>query len=202
VRARRGLRTRLRVNYTILRANYQEYPALVALAASVGATELHPMPVDDSADRNGHRLSRRLIDDYNQRIAPLVLEERSRAGLSTDERFVYPFGRGRHAEGESAAGNYAGGYYRDRLCYAPYTHLFVAWDGKVYLCCMTNEKIEPLGDLSVEHVADVFRGERFQAMRRRMERERLDACHRCDMFLDENRTLDAALRRLPLARSG
>ncbi len=199
LRERRGLRTRIRVNFTMLRANYRDYPALVAVAAAAGATEVHPMPVDDSRDRTGFRLSRRLIDEYNQRIAPLVLEARRAAGFCTDASYVYPFGRGRALEKESAAGNYAGGYYQAHLCYAPYTHLFVAWDGKVYLCCMTNEKIEPLGDLSLESVGDVFRGERFQAMRRQMERERLPACHRCDMFLGENRVLDAALKRLPLA---
>lgn len=199
LRERRGLRTRLRVNFTILRKNYRDYPALVAVAAAAGATEVHPMPVDDSTDRTGHRLSRRLIDEYNERIAPLVLEARRAAGFSTDDQLVYPFGRGRTHEKESAAGNYAGGYYHRHLCYAPYTHLFVAWDGKVYLCCMTNGKIEPLGDLSVQSVGEVFRGERFQAMRRQMERQRLPSCHRCDMFLEENRTLDAALKRLPIA---
>lgn len=192
-RERRGRRTRLRVNFVMMRRNFRDYPALVRLCHEHGVTELHPMPVDEKVG-SGVRLSRRLIREYNDEIAPRVLEERQRAGYRCDDAVVYPFGRSEHDVVVAAEGHYALGYYQHKLCYAPWTHVFVAWDGKVYLCCMTNGRIDPLGDLSRESVADVFLGERFQALRERMKRARLKECHRCDMFTDDNRALDAALR--------
>jgi MoaA/NifB/PqqE/SkfB family radical SAM enzyme len=192
-RARRGQRTRLRVNFVMMRQNFRDHPALVRLAAAHGATELHPMPVDTRDPRL--RLSKRLIRLYNEEIAPEVRAARAEVGFSTAAPFVYPFGQDRLHVVESAAGNYAGGYYAEHLCYAPYTHMFVGWDGAVSLCCMTNGRIEPLGDLGRQSVAEVFQGPAFQAIRRQMEAARLPTCHACDMYLGENQALHAALAR-------
>ncbi|MCA9719555.1 MAG: radical SAM protein, partial [Myxococcales bacterium] len=45
-RARRGRRTRLRVNFVMMRDNFRDYPELITLAAEHGATDVVPMPVD------------------------------------------------------------------------------------------------------------------------------------------------------------
>lgn len=190
-RERRGRRTRLRVNFVMMRQNFRAYPELLRVAVEHGATEVHPMPVDTKSDEL--RLSRRLILEYNQEIAPQVLELRNHYGLRTSDEFIYPFGQQRlHVLG-SAKGEYAGGYYRDRLCYAPYTHMFVAWNGDVFLCCMTNGRIEPLGNVSTQSAKEVFLGAPFEEIRRGMEAARLPACHACDMFLTENQALARAL---------
>lgn len=191
-RTRRGRRTRLRVNFVMMRANFREYPELLLRARDAGVTEVHPMPVDSQSDRV--RLSRRLIRLYNESIAPRVLEIRKASGYATDDAFVFPFGRGGLEVLDSAQGRYAGSYYRDRLCHAPWLHLFIAWDGKVYLCCMTNGRIEPLGNVRGASVSEVFRGPGFRAIRDAMRSARLPSCHACDMFLRENRLLDEALR--------
>lgn len=193
-RERRGRKTALRINFTLMRRNFREYPALVALAHELGAADVVPMPVDDGDGPSTFRLSRRRIAEYEADVAPRVLEARQRAGMSTAEHLIHPFGVGRVQQREASAGRYAGGYFRQRPCYAPWLHLFVAWDGKVYLCCMTDGKIEPLGDLSVQSVREVFTGERYQTLRARMLVERLTECHRCDLFTVENRALDAVLR--------
>lgn len=194
-RARRGRRTRLRVNFVMMRSNFRCYPELIRIAVDSGATEVHPMPVDSKSDEL--RLSKRMIREYNAEIAPRVREVRERLGLRLDPQLIYPFGRAHLEVVESAQGRYAGGYYRDHLCYAPYTHMFVAWDGNVYLCCMTNGRIESLGNLGSESVRDVFLGERFEAIRRGMEAARLPSCHACDMFTSENRALERALGQEP-----
>ncbi len=214
-RARRGRRTRIRVNFVMMRANFRDYPALIELAAEHGATDVVPMPVDTKQDEL--RLSKRLIREYNEELAPRVRARREAAGMPVDEALIYPFGRASAAIRESADGRYAGGYYRDRPCYAPYLHMFVAWDGKVYLCCMTNGRIEPLGDLARQSAREVFTGAAFQQVRRDMMRARLPACHACDMYTAENKLLHAALgeaakdaisvegagaRRLPIVSAG
>ncbi len=196
-RERRNRRVRLRINYTMMQSNYREYPALVDLAYALGATEVNPMPVDDGEGASSLRLSTKDIARYNADVAPLVFERRERAGFSVEPRFLYPFGRTSREIHESSAGRYAGEFYRTHACYSPFLHVFVAWDGKVFLCCMTDGKIEPLGDLSIESVKDVFFGSRFAAVRSRMLQERLTECHRCDMVLEENRLLSGALGSSP-----
>jgi len=195
-RERRGQRTRLRVNFVMMRQNYHCYPELIRVAHDAGATEVHPMPVDAKTDAS-LRLSKRMIREYNQDIAPRVKAVREELGLATHGSFVYPFGREKLAVVESAKGRYAGGYYDQHLCYAPYLHLFIAWDGNVYLCCMTNGRIDSLGNVASTSVAEIFRGEGFRAIRRQMEQTRLKACHACDMFLEENRALEQALAVSP-----
>jgi MoaA/NifB/PqqE/SkfB family radical SAM enzyme len=182
---------RVRVNFVMMRRNFEDYPALVALAHELGAVDVVPMPVDSK--RTELRLSKRLIRHYNDEIAPRVVEARERAGYSLDPLRVHPFGATDAEIAESAEGRYAARYYERAPCYAPFLHMFIAWDGKVYLCCMTNGRIEPLGDLARQSVAEVFCGEAFQRMRAQMLVERLPACHACDMYLPENATLGRAL---------
>ncbi|MEM1033128.1 MAG: radical SAM protein [Myxococcota bacterium] len=210
-RYRRDHRPRTRINFVMMRENMHEYPAVVDLAAAHGAIDVIPMPVDSS--QRALRLNKPLIRRYEEQVAPLVEARRRAAGFSLDPQRIHPFGA--HGTFQAAArGHYAGGYYERKACYAPYLHMFVAWNGHVFLCCMTNGRIDPLGDLSHQSVAEVFRGARFAAIRARMAHRRLPSCHRCDMYTDENRRLAEVLpqpaaprttgsspRRLPLIAS-
>ncbi len=206
---RRNRRTRLRVNFVMMRRNVAHYPQLVRIAAEHGATDVVPMPVDTK--REELRLSKQLIRRYNEDIAPEVAQLRAHYGMPMDERLIYPFGRHNDAIKSSVQGHYAADFYREHNCYAPYLHMFIAWDGKVYLCCMTNGRIDPLGDLSTQSVEDVFHGEAFAAIRAEMLQSRLPSCHACDMYLEENEALSRVLpgpsgpsgnRRLPIVVAG
>lgn len=188
---RRGRRTRLRVNFVMMRQNFADYPGLLRIAAEHGATDVVPMPVDTKRDEL--RLSKQLIRHYNDTIAPEVAELRARYGMSTEERLIYPFGRRSDAIKDSVKGQYASDFYRAHACYAPFMHMFVAWDGKVYLCCMTNGRIDPLGDLATQSAQEVFLGPAFAKIRTEMMQTRLPACHACDMYLAENAALSREL---------
>ncbi|MEZ4231433.1 MAG: radical SAM/SPASM domain-containing protein [Polyangiaceae bacterium] len=182
---------KLRVNFVMLRQNFRDYPALIRLVGERGAVNLVPMPVDSKNE--DLRLSKRLIREYNEEIAPQVEELRRHYGFPLGNEYVYPFGRDKRELDASAAGDYALAYYQRNQCLAPWLHLFVAWDGKVYLCCMTNGRIEPLGDLATQSVREVWLGDAFQRIRAQMRAERIPSCHACDMYLTENRELNAAL---------
>lgn len=206
-RYRRDHRPRVRINFVMMRENFHEYPDLIDIAAEHGVTDVIPMPVDSK--RTDLRLSKQLIRHYEAEIAPVVEERRRAAGLPLDPWRIHPFGVGKDEIKAAAKGLYAGGYYEAHACYAPYLHMFVAWNGEVYLCCMTNGRIDALGDLSRQSVREVFTGERFAAIRNQMARERLPSCHKCDMYTEENRRLATVLpqpspaepdgpRRLPL----
>lgn len=182
---------KLRVNFVMLRQNFRDYPSLIRLVGERGATDLVPMPVDTK--RAELRLSRRLIEEYNTEIAPQVLELRQQYKFPLGNEYIYPFGRSKRNLDQAQAGNYALDYYKREQCFAPWLHLFVAWDGKVSLCCMTNGRIEPLGDLANMSVSEVYQGAAFQTIRAQMKAARIPSCHACDMYLEENRALNAAL---------
>ncbi len=193
---------KVRINFVVMRQNFRKLPEMVRLAGELGAVDLNPMPVDEKGARK-NRLSRRQIELYNREIAPEVAEIRLRYGFSMLAEKIHPFGVTAEEIAFSRDGFYARGFFERQPCLAPWLHLFLAWDGAAYLCCMTNGRIEPLGNVRSGAVAEIFRGERFQAIRREFLAGRaLPACHRCDLFLSENARLHAALgSRTTLAES-
>ena len=94
----------------------------------------------------------------------------------------------------SAKGMYARGFFTRRACLAPWLHAFFAWNGETYLCCMTNGRMESLGNVGRQRVREVFHGEGFRRVREEFLAGRhLSSCHRCDLFLRENTELHAAV---------
>jgi hypothetical protein len=81
-----------------------------------------------------------------------------------------------------------------QACLAPWLHTFFAWNGETYLCCMTNGRMDALGNVGRQSVREIFHGAAYQDLRRRFAAGRhLASCHRCDLFLPENAQLHAAL---------
>jgi MoaA/NifB/PqqE/SkfB family radical SAM enzyme len=186
-------RLKVRVNFVVMRENYQELPEMVRLAGELGATDLVPMPVDEKGPRK-KRLSRERIREYNRHVAPRVLELRERYGFSTDSRLVYPFGVTDEEVKLSSKGLYSRGQFERQACLAPWLHTFFAWNGDAYLCCMTNGRMDPLGNVGTSSVREVFEGEGYRKIREQFRAGRhLGSCARCDLFLSENARLHAAL---------
>ena len=183
---------RVRINFVVMRSNYRRLPAMVRLAGALGAEELLPMPVDEKTPRN--RLSARQIREYNRAIAPEVLALRRRFGFSTSPALVHPFGVTDAEVKASTAGLYARGTFMRQACLAPWLHTFFAWNGEAYLCCMTNGRMDALGNVGRQPVREIFHGAAYQEVRRRFQAgHHLASCHRCDLFLRENAQLHAAL---------
>jgi MoaA/NifB/PqqE/SkfB family radical SAM enzyme len=186
-------RLRVRVNFVIMRQNFRKLPQMVRLAGELGADELVPMPVDEKGTRK-NRLSAAQIREYNRVIAPEVAELRRRYGFSTHPLDVYPFGVTEEEIGFSERGLYARGSFERRACLVPWFHLFAAWNGDVFLCCMTNGRMDPLGNVGRQGVREVFQGEGYRRIRGEFRAGRhLASCHRCDLFLRENALLHTAL---------
>ncbi len=192
---------KIRINFVLMRDNFRRLPEMVRLAGELGAVDLNPMPVDEKGERK-NRLSRRQIELYNREIAPEVLALRRRFALSTSLDRVYPFGVTPREIRYSKRGLYARGFFEKKPCLAPWLHMFIAWDGEVYLCCMTNGRIDSLGNVGETTVAGIFGGEAYRRVRERFLAGRhFPTCHRCDLFLRENARLHAALegQRSPAA---
>ncbi|MFN8606101.1 MAG: radical SAM protein [Vulcanimicrobiota bacterium] len=190
---RLGYRPKVRINSVLQRSNYKSAPQLVRLVSELGAVELHPMPVDEKGERK-HRLSMTQLHAYNQDIAPRVLEERQKAGFSTAPWMVYPFGRTPEELENSRKGNYSLGLYTQKPCLSPWMHLFIGWDGETYLCCMTNRRMDSLGNVGRQSLQNIFNGPAMRAVRQRFLRlEMENSCRRCDMVSTENQMLHLAL---------
>jgi MoaA/NifB/PqqE/SkfB family radical SAM enzyme len=183
--ARKGKLT-LRVNTVVNSLTYASLAEMPALARALGADELNLIPVDDHCGPE-LSLSRREIADYNARIAPRIAEQALALGLMRDERQAFPFGRSERELRLARAGRYALGWYDRHPCFAPWTHSLVDYNGLVYVCCMTREKIEPLGDLKTQSFGQVWEGFGYRVVRQVMHPPRLEPCRRCDDFLEDNR---------------
>jgi MoaA/NifB/PqqE/SkfB family radical SAM enzyme len=190
---RHAPRIKLRINFVVMRQNFRRLPEMVRLAGELGARELIPMPVDEKGPRR-NRLSKAQIREYNRDVAPEVLDVRRRYGFSLAAGFVHPFGVTEQELRQSAKGLYARGFFERRACLVPWLHAFFAWNGDAFLCCMTNGRMEPLGNLATQTVREVFQGPAYRRVREAFLAGRhLPSCHRCDLFLPENALLHAAL---------
>jgi MoaA/NifB/PqqE/SkfB family radical SAM enzyme len=190
---RYGRIPKIRINFVLMQTNYRRAPEMIRLARELGAIDLVPMPVDEKGEAV-LRLSRSQIEKYNAEIAPLVLEERRRAGFSTDPLLVFPFGRSPGEIRAARDGEYSAKFYQRKPCLSPWTHLFFAWDGETYLCCMTNGRMESLGNVGEVPVAEIFNGPKMMDVRKEFaELNHPKACARCDMVIGENQLLHQAL---------
>lgn len=194
-KAKRGGKTKIRINTVIQRDNFMDIPGIFSLAASVGAHEVHLMPVDaKKMDRKG--LSKRQIMEYNEIIAPEIVKEAGSHGFPIREYQVYPFGRKKAEINLAKEGRYALDYYSDQICFAPWLHTFIAWDGSVSLCCMSRGKSPSPGSVLSESISAIFRGEAYRQARASMISERPECCQFCDDFIEENRKLDSSMKEL------
>jgi Fe-coproporphyrin III synthase len=195
---------RLRLNTVLTRHNYRRLPEVIDLASDLGMVEVHPMPVDERGEDPEHRLSARDIDHFNTYVAPLAAEARQRAGFSLADHLVWPFGTSRKDVSYAARGKYARGYFEERTCYVPWSHIFIAWNGDVFLCCMARGKTDPLGNVRRSTVPEIFDDEPYRRIRKQFLTEMPKVCHRCDMFVKENAEVERALGSLApgVERSG
>jgi MoaA/NifB/PqqE/SkfB family radical SAM enzyme len=174
------------LNTVVTRLNYATLADLPRLAVKVGARALRLLPVDDHTGL-ALRPSKDEIARYDAEIAPVLARRGLDAGLFTSADEAYPFGRSDGEHDAAGNGEYALGYYRDKPCYAPFTHALLDHEGRVFVCCMTRG--EPLlGSLHEGSFRQAWEGEPFHRVRLAMKGEaKLPACHRCDDFLEENR---------------
>jgi len=176
----------IRINTVVCRENYYTLHELPDLAQAIGARQILLMPVDDPS--GALLLNKRRLLDYNRRIAPALADRALVLGLMRDAREAFPFGTTPEELAASRQGNYARGLYERQPCYAPWTHALINADACVAPCCSAPRMV--LGDLRQQSFAEIWRGDAYSQLRRRMRDGRpLQNCAECDMFLAENQTL-------------
>ena len=178
----------IRINTVVSRTNYQTLESLPELAYELGADGINLIPVDDHC---GEILSMRKKDIhiFNEEIGPRIAERALALGLIVSDEEAFPFGRTESEVRLGRAGRYAFGYYDKRPCYAPWTHSLIDFNGNVYVCCMTRERIPPIGNIKSQSFQEIWEGQAYQGIRLRMHPPALNACRRCDDFIGENKKI-------------
>jgi radical SAM protein with 4Fe4S-binding SPASM domain len=178
----------IRINTVVSRTNYQTLETLPDLAHELGADGINLIPVDDHC---GEILSMRKKDIalFNAEIAPKIAERALELGLIVSDEDAFPFGRTESEVRLGRAGRYAFGYYDKHPCYAPWTHSLIDFNGNVYVCCMTRERIPPLGNIRDQSFKEIWEGVAYRQIRLRMHPPSLAACRRCDDFIEQNKNI-------------
>ena len=178
----------IRINTVVSRTNYQTLETLPDLAHELGADGINLIPVDDHC---GEVLSMRKKDIalFNTEIAPKIAERALALGLIVSDEDAFPFGRADSEVRLGRAGRYAFGYYDKHPCYAPWTHSLIDFNGNVYVCCMTRERIPPLGNIREQSFKEIWEGAAYRQIRLRMHPPALAACRRCDDFIEQNKNI-------------
>jgi radical SAM protein with 4Fe4S-binding SPASM domain len=178
----------IRINTVVSRTNYQTLETLPDLAYELGADGINLIPVDDHC---GEILSMRKKDIalFNQEVAPKIAERALALGLILSDEEAFPFGRTDSQIRLGRAGRYAFGYYDKHPCYAAWTHSLIDFNGNVYVCCMTRERIPPLGNLRTQSFREIWGGARYRQIRLKMHPPALAACRRCDDFIEQNKNI-------------
>jgi segregation and condensation protein B len=178
----------IRINTVVSRTNYQTLESLPELAYELGADGINLIPVDDHC---GEILSMRKKDihRFNEEIGPRIAERALALGLIVSDEEAFPFGRTESEVRLGRAGRYAFGYYDKRPCYAPWTHSLIDFNGNVYVCCMTRERIPPIGNIKSQSFQEIWEGQAYQRIRLKMHPPALNACRRCDDFIGENKKI-------------
>ena len=178
----------IRINTVVSRTNYQTLETLPDLASELGADGINLIPVDDHC---GEILSMRKKDIalFNAEIAPRIAERALGLGLIVSDEDAFPFGRTDSEVRLARAGRYALGYYDEHPCYAPWTHSLIDFNGNVYVCCMTRERIPPLGNIRNQTFREIWEGAAYRQIRLKMHPPALAACRRCDDFIEQNKNI-------------
>lgn len=183
----------VRINTVVSRSNYRTLAGMPDFAGELGADALNLIGVDDHCGEH-LSLNRTHIEAYNREIAPQVAERALALELIEEEAQAYPFGRTPAAIKRARRGEYAFGWYDRFPCFAPWTHSLVDYNGQVYVCCMTRERIQPLGDLRHNTFKEIWADEPYRRIRQMMFPPELNACRSCDDFLGQNRQLVEMLK--------
>ena len=94
----------------------------------------------------------------------------------------------------AASGKFAGVFYGENICFAPWFNIFINADGNVYPCCMGKQDMKPYGNINKQPLKDLLKNETKKEICYSMASKRLyPACEKCDDFLEENEAFNSLL---------
>lgn len=174
-RERKGRGPHLSVNTVVSRDNIQDLAALYDLLKErhVDHWNLLPLDTEHAAQRPSEEEWRMLAEQWDQ-WRPML------------RRTPIDWSSPRSAE-RAGKGKYAGVFYGEKICFAPWFSLFVDPYGFAYPCCMGRGQIRTYGNLLHSSIEEIVDGEARRAAQCTMAAGApFTVCDRCDDFLEEN----------------
>lgn len=87
----------------------------------------------------------------------------------------------------AAKGKYAGVFYPENKCFAPWFNIFIDADGKTYPCCMGKSEMIPYGNLNETGIEQLLcSSHRSEIQLSFSSGHMYKICEKCDDFLEEN----------------
>ncbi|MBN1671681.1 MAG: radical SAM protein [Kiritimatiellae bacterium] len=174
-RAEKGRGPHIAVNTVVTRANVAGMGRLHHLLAGSGIDSWLMLPVDTEQKKlRPTEAQWRALAEQWEAWRPLL--RRPPIDWSSER-----------SAARAGKGKYAGVYYGERGCFAPWFNLFVDADGSVYPCCMGKGDMRPYGNLLQEPVERLLDGTGRRELRCSMAGGHVfPVCERCDDFLEEN----------------
>lgn len=88
-------------------------------------------------------------------------------------------------------GKYAGLFYGERICYAPWFHVFVDADGRMYPCCNGKKDMTPFAVIHELSMDQALLSRGLRDIRYSLAAgHRFPVCDSCDDFLEENQVFN------------
>ena len=179
---KKGRGPKIAVNTVVTRENIGRMDALYDLLCTKGVDSWRLLPVDSEIKKirpteEQWNVLLEKLGEWEHILARLPLDWSSdRSGL------------------RAAGGKFAGVFYGENICFAPWFNIFINADGNVYPCCMGKQDMLPYGNIHDGSLEKLLSGETRRDICYSMASGHIyPACERCDDFLEENRAFNALL---------
>lgn len=180
---RKGRGPKIAVNTVVTRSTIDDMEHLYDLLVAKGVDSWRILPVDTElkkirpTEEQWERLFQKMAD-WDHILARLPLDWSS-------ER----------SSNRAARGKFAGLFYGDNICFAPWFHLFINADGNLYPCCMGKQDMMPYGNIHEQDLHGILTGDRRRDICYSIASGHLfPACERCDDFLEENEAFNGLIK--------
>jgi MoaA/NifB/PqqE/SkfB family radical SAM enzyme len=190
-----GRRPYLTVYCTLCRDNIGHIASLASLCRELAVDQLLIGEMVVMTPHNPFRsLDELTSDEVNPCARNIVEAERIVEGCKTilvlqqhlELRFGDLLGRARNGDSPSDSARTFHRHLASSACMQPWTTPFIRSDGKVFACCITNERIAPVGDLASEPLEMLLDGQRYRAVRQSiLEGRPVLPCAGCHLALKQ-----------------
>jgi len=180
-------RPHVRINSVVSHENAKTLDQLLELAKELKIDSLHILPVDFShidpslaLTDEDYEIVKEVLSNYKHETRLLGDVERLINLLAAPETREF-----------IKKGEYAFGYYRESPCFAPFVHLFMMPEGKVYTCCIVDRtEANILGNVRKNSIQEIWGNDNFKELRKKAVKNTLyNVCHSCDHFLEINQII-------------